>query len=364
MLPLGETVMKILQVIPYFCFGGAETMCENLCYALRAQGHQVAVVSLYGERTPISRRMEEKGIRIRYLDKKLGLDLSMVPKLVRIMKTEKPDVVHTHLDVIKYAVAAARLAGVPKCVHTVHNVAQKEAEGRIQKAINGFYFRRGWSVPVALSPEVQTSIVSFYGLKREQVPVAYNGVDLRRCLPKEDYQTGENFRILHIGRFNEQKNHELLLRVFQKLARKQPNLRLDLIGDGELRQEMEGKAEDLGIQERVSFLGSQSDVYPYLHDADLFLLPSKYEGMPMTLIEAMGTGLPIVATAVGGVPDMLETGVDGFVVPCEEEKILEACEGLIRDEELRERFGRAARVNADRFSAQTMGKRYLEIYKG
>lgn len=355
--------MKILQVIPYFCFGGAETMCENLCYVLTAQGHDVTVVSLYGEHTPISERMESAGIRIRYLDKKLGLDLTMVPKLVRIMKEEKPDVVHTHLDVIKYAVAAAKLAGVPKCVHTVHNVAEKEAEGKTQKLINGFYFRHGWSVPVALSPEVQASIVSFYGLERERVPVAYNGVDLSRCLPKESYTAGESFHILHIGRFNEQKNHGLLLEVFGKLLRETPGLHLDLIGEGELRQETETLVKEWKIEDKVSFLGSQSNVYPYLHKADLFLLPSRYEGIPMTIIEAMGTGLPIVATAVGGVPDMLQNGVDGFTVPCEEGQISKACQALIRDEALRERVGRAAKENAVRFSAQTMGVRYLGIYK-
>ena len=115
--------MKILQVIPYFCFGGAETMCENLTYALKTMGHSVTVVSLYNEKTPIARRMEEAGVRLLYLDKQLGLDLSMVPKLMHIMKQEKPDVVHTHLDVIKYAVAAAKLCGIRRCVHTVHNVA-------------------------------------------------------------------------------------------------------------------------------------------------------------------------------------------------------------------------------------------------
>ena len=128
--------MKILQVIPYFCFGGAETMCENLTYALRDLGHDVMVVSLYDDQTPIACRMEAAGIRIRYLDKKLGLDLSMVPKLITIMKQERPDVVHTHLDVIKYAAMAAKLSGVSRSVHTVHSVAHKEAEGILQKIIN------------------------------------------------------------------------------------------------------------------------------------------------------------------------------------------------------------------------------------
>jgi len=85
----------------------------------------------------------------------------MVTKLAKIMRREKPDVVHTHLDVIKYAVAAAKLSGIRRCVHTVHNVAHEEAEGRLQKIINTIYFRLGWSVPVALRREVHRTMVSF-----------------------------------------------------------------------------------------------------------------------------------------------------------------------------------------------------------
>lgn len=238
--------MKILQVVPYFCFGGAETMCENLTYALGTLGHEVTVVSLYDARTPISERMEKAGVRIRYLDKKLGQDISMVPKLYRIMKQEQPDVVHTHLDVVKYAAAAAKLAKVKKCVHTVHNVAEKEAEGLAQK-INKVYFKLGWAEPVALSPEVRRTIASVYALDEGNIPVIYNGVDLARCLPKEDYETHDTVTLLHIGRFNEQKNHAGLLQAFRKLHAQYPRCRLNLLGDGELRTEMENYARELGI---------------------------------------------------------------------------------------------------------------------
>ena len=355
--------MKIMQVIPYFCFGGAETMCENLTYGLRNLGHQVTVVSLYHERTPISERMEKAGVRIVYLDKKLGLDLSMIPKLAKLMGSEKPDVVHTHLDVIKYAVAAARLSGIRRCIHTVHNVAEKEAEGRLQKIINGTYFRLGWSVPVALSPEVKKSIVSFYDIGESQVPVIYNGVDLSRCQPKQTYEL-ERLRLLHIGRFNDQKNHKGLLEAFSLIHREIPDSCLDLIGDGELREEMEAFAGKLGISEAVRFLGSQSDVYPYLHGADIFLLPSKYEGMPMTIIEAMGTGLPIVASAVGGVPDMLTDEESGLLVSSEPETTAEAVLRLARDGKLREKLGQKAKQESRRFSAEYMAQCYCAAYQG
>lgn len=354
--------MKILQVIPYFCFGGAETMCENLTYALSAMGHEVTVVSLYQERTPISIRMEEAGVKILYLDKKLGLDVSMIPKLMKIMKQEQPDVVHTHLDVIKYAVAAARFSGVKRCVHTVHNVAHEEAEGRLQKIINTVYFKLGWSVPVALSPEVLRTIVSFYGLKEEKVPMIYNGVDLGKCCPKENYSLSEPACLLHIGRFNEQKNHAGLLEAFSIIVNRYPNCCLKLIGDGDLREKIERRAEELGIREKVIFQGSQSNVYPFLQEADLFLLPSKFEGMPMTIIEAMGTGLPVVASAVGGVPDMLKNMESGLLVSCEPAEVADAVCKLLDSETLRKKLGGNALADSKRFGAEYMAQCYCRVY--
>lgn len=354
--------MKIMQVIPYFCFGGAETMCENLTYALRDMGHDVMVVSLYDEQTPIARRMEEAGVRIRYLDKKLGLDISMIPKLMKIMRQEKPDVVHTHLDVIKYAVAAAKLSGVKHCVHTVHNVAHEEAEGRLQKIINTIYFKLGWSVPVALSPEVRNTVLSFYGLDENRVPMIFNGVDLNKCLPKTSYALSEPAVLLHIGRFNEQKNHKGLLEAFSLIVQSCPNCCLQLVGDGDLQEDMKTYAKTLGVQEKVSFLGSQTNIYPFLQEADIFLLPSKFEGMPMTIIEAMGTGLPIVASAVGGVPDMLEDHTSGILIPCEPEATAHAVLELLEQENLRKKLGTTALKNSAAFGAEHMARCYCDVY--
>lgn len=354
--------MKIMQVIPYFCFGGAEIMCENLTYALKNAGQEVFAVSLYAERTPIARRMEEAGIRIVYLDKKLGLDLSMVPKLAAIIRRERPDVVHTHLDVIKYATMSARLAGVKNCVHTVHSLADREAEGRMQKIINGFYFRKAWSVPVTLTPEVQSSVAEFYGLPPAHVPVIYNGIDLSRCVLKTSYETGETVTILHIGRFDVPKNHAGLLEAFRLLLKTHPECRLRLVGDGDLRADMEALAREKGIADAVEFCGMQSNVYPYLHDADIFVLPSIYEGNPMTIIEAMGTGLPIAASRVGGIPDMIADGESGILVEPEPQSICEGLTRLVEDKSLRQRLGETARKQSQTFSAENMARDYISCY--
>ncbi len=337
-------------------------MCENLTYALKSLGHEVTVVCLYHQPTPISRRMEEAGVSIRYLDKKLGLDLSMVPKLTKLMKYLNPDVVHTHLDVIKYASVAARLAGVKRCVHTVHNVAEKEAEGRVQKLINGTYFRLGWSVPVALSPEVRRTIADFYGMALEAIPMVYNGVDLSRCIPKADYKTNE-LKLVHVGRFNEQKNHAGLLRAFRLVLNQLPEAELSLLGDGELLEATRALVKELNMEGNVRFLGSQSHIYPYLHEADIFLLPSSYEGMPMTILEAMGTALPIVATRVGGVPDMIRDHESGLLTVCSPEEISQAILELASSEALRRNLGQQAKKDSLKFSADYMAQSYCKIYE-
>lgn len=355
--------MKIIQVLPYFCFGGAETMCENLTCALRQLGHEVTVVSLYNERTPISQRMEAAGVPIRYLDKKLGLDLSMIPKLAAIFREEKPDVVHTHLDVIKYAVPAARLAGVKRCVHTVHSVAHKEAEGRLQKLSNRFFYHAGWSVPVALSREVQQTILEFYDLPEGAVPVVMNGIDLSRCVAKENYAMSDPWRFVHVGRLDTPKNQERLLRAFRKVLDTHPRARLTLVGDGDLRPRLEALTAELDLRDAVIFAGMQENVRPFLTEADIFVLTSDYEGIPMTILEAMGTGLPIVSTAVGGVPDVLADGKTGLLTATDVEAVAEACQRLATDASLRETLGRSALADSVRFSAQTMAKAYLDIYQ-
>jgi len=178
-----------------------------------------------------------------------------------------------------------------------------------------------------------------------------------------EWTQGDTVSLLHIGRFDEQKNHAGLLQAFAKLLKTHPNCCLNLLGDGHLRTEMENYARELGIGHAVHFLGNQADVHPYLHDADIFLLPSKYEGMPMTIIEAMGTGLPIVASRVGGVPDMLRDGESGLLMDCDPGEVCAACERLIDSEDLRRTLGQNALADSARFSAETMAKRYCEEYE-
>lgn len=351
--------MKIMQIIPSLGLGGAEIMCENLSYELKALGHNVIVVSLIEKESFVTQRLKAAGIDIVYLKKKSGLDFSVFYKLYRLFKQEYPDVIHTHLGASRYVFPVATFMKI-RIVHTVHNVATKDEVALIRK-INGFFYKFLKITPVALSEEIKKTIVNAYGLKEVNVPVVFNGVDLSNCKEKKDYSVRGNFKILHVGRFFEQKNHIGLLRAFKLFHSEVNASELWLVGDGEKRIDIENFISENNLDGYVKLFGLQKDSYKFLSEADVFTLPSIYEGMPMALIEAMGTGLPIVVTAVGGVPDMLSENVSQLV-PVDEEAISRALKRYYDDLSLREKHGRNVKILAENFSSTTMAKKYLEIY--
>ena len=353
---------KIIQVIPNLGLGGAEIMVEHLTMSLIEDGFDVSIISLYDYRSPITTRLEDKNVPIYYLGKKKGIDIRVILKLLILFLQKKPDVVHTHLYSIPYVIPAAIIARIPIKLHTIHNIAEKEARQSLRK-INNVFYKLCKVIPVAISPTVKKSIIREYKLLNNQVPMIYNGIDLTKCIVKKEYKNESGIiTILHIGRFAKQKNHICLIESFKLVHDKVPNTVLKLIGGGDLEEEIRYKVKELGLEDSVQFLGLQANVYPYLNEADIFVLPSLWEGMPITLIEAMATGLPVVATGVGGVPDIIHNNVTGLVVDVDREQIAETLLKLIDDQNLREKLGKAARFSANQFSAKIMAKKYAELY--
>lgn len=355
--------MKVIQVIPNLRMGGAEIMCETLSLELAKNGVNVKIVSLYNEVTPISQRLSQAGIEIVFLDKKRGMDLSIIRKLKKIFREEAPDVVHSHLNAQKYAMLAAIRTGISDRVHTVHSVADKELS-KFDKILAKFFYKRCGVIPVALSELVQQTVLDVYGISAHSVPIVLNGIDLSNCIPKCDYDMGDTFKILHIGRFSEEKNHKGLIDAFAIFHEKVPNSELTLIGNGGLFDEIRKYAFERNVGDAVSFLGLQTNVYPYLHAADIFVLSSKYEGIPMTLIEAMGSAVPIVATNVGGIPNMLSNNESAILTNVDAHEIADALSRLSRDLNLRKKIGQKALAHSREFSSREMAHQYIKIYQG
>ncbi len=355
--------MKIAQVMPEFGLAGAEIMCENLIYELIKAGHEVVVISMYDYHSVITERLEKNGIEVLYLNKKAGLDFSMIRKIKKIFRENQVDVVHTHRYCAQYAVPAAIFSGVRHRVHTLHSVAKKENKKYARK-LNKFFFKHCHLVPVALSEEVKKTVCEEYSLPESKVPTIYNGIDLLSYIQKKDYSWDNTFTLLHVGRFAQVKNHLCMLQMMKKMHVEFPCVRLWLIGDGEYKEQCIKYVKENSLDDIVTFFGLKDNVYDYMSRVDAFVLPSVYEGMPMTLIEAMASGLPIIASNVGGIPDMLENEKSALLIEPGVDALNNAVIRIVQDEELRKKLGQNALERSVEFSAEKMCKEYLKLYRG
>lgn len=354
--------MNILQVIPEFGLAGAETMCEALCYEIQRSGkYKLFVASLFDYHSPITERMEQQGVNIFYLHKKPGIDVRMIWRLYRLMKETQIDIVHTHIHVMQYVVPAAIMAGVKVRVHTVHNIASKEL-GKAQRFLAKYFYKHCHVTPISISPLVQKTVMEEYKLSERQTPMVYNGSDLRKCIVKTDYVASDPFTYLHIGRFSPVKNHRLMVEAAKRLKSEGYKFKINFVGGAGNEEQIKQEVVAKGLEEEITFCGLQSNVYPYLSNSDCFILPSVYEGMPISLIEAMGTGLPIIASAVGGIPDMLQNGESAILIHPTVDDLVEAMKKVYEEERLREELGRNAYKESKLFSAAQMFREYDRIY--
>lgn len=361
--------MKVLQILPDLGLGGAERMAAQLSVALYERGVDVRVVSLYATSDTVNEHaLSERGVPIAYLNKKLGFDMRMYPRLQEQLVRWRPHVVHTHRYVLRYCLPfLARPRS--RWIHTVHNLAHREV-GREGKIIHKIAFAAGVT-PVAIADEVQKSINSVY--KIHNSPLIPNGIDLKPFAEISEAQgrswrerhgiKGDTLMFLSVGRLTIQKNHPLLLRAFARVANALPHALLTIVGDGELRPALEALADELGVRTKVRFLGRRSDVTDILVAADVFVMSSAWEGHPISIMEAMASGTPTVATAVGGVPELVVPGETGLLVqPGDTLALTNALLQIGSDRSARLRMGRNAREAARQFSVEQMAERYLALY--
>jgi glycosyltransferase involved in cell wall biosynthesis len=297
---------------------------------------------------------------VHHLGKRRGFDPRMFWRLRRVVRDFRPNILHTHSYVLRYAA----VAGAPAIVHTVHNVADREVDA-IGRAIHRAAFRRNVAT-VAISGIIAESFERVYG--RKPNAIIPNGIALERYGAATDWRARNGFSpddllVVSVARLEPQKNPLGLLDSFAA-AGLDSRSRLLIAGDGSLRGGAEARAHELGIADRVAFVGVRADIAEMLSACDLFALASGWEGSPVAIIEAMASGLPVIATAVGGVPELVADGDTGFLVrPGDTAAFAGRLAQLARDPDLRRRMGDAARSRAVALSAGAMIERYSELFQ-
>ena len=334
-----------------------------------AGAYDVGAVGLYPTyKSATEQAMSQAGIPLWRLDKRRGFDARMFHRIHGVLREFQPDIVHSHLYVLPYTLPASILSGIPVLVHTVHNQAEREA-GAAGRILQRRAFRKR-VVPVAVSRSVADSLRQVYGIK--DAVVIPNGIpvgEFRADRAVRERRRGElglddrDLLFVSTGRLTLQKNPLLMLRAFAALAA--PRAHLVLVGEGPLQSRIEEEARFCELQDRVHLLGYRSDVREWLAAADIFLLSSDWEGHPLGAMEAMASGLPVIATTVGGVPEVVESGLHGLLVPPGDVRALTgAMRFLLERPQERAAMAQASRRRAATdFSLERMVRAYDELYQ-
>lgn len=359
--------LRVLEVLATLKRAGAEQMAVSLASRLDRTRFDCTVVALYdpfeGGLEPV---LHEHGIPARNLGKRRGFDPRIYPRLARLLREWRPNVIHTHSYIQRYVFPASIGCNARAIVHTVHNLAEKEVEpfGRLVHRIA----YRGGVRAVAVSEEVARSFHAVYGFPPcATIP---NGIDTsayRRPEVRDRWRAAHGFTpedtlIVSAARLEPQKNPLALIDAFARVARERTHLLI--AGDGSLRRACEEATSRRGLEDWIHLLGIRDDVPDLLAAADLFALASDWEGHPLSVMEAMAAGLPVVATGVGGVPELVRDGESGLLVPANDPQALaSALKRLIDAPGERRAMGEAAALQAERFSVDAMVAAYAALFE-
>lgn len=351
--------MRIMQIIPTLDMGGAENMLCNLAIELKDFSHDLIVVTYYSTEGIIADKIKEHNIPIISINKKQGFDFNALGNLKRIINSFKPDIIHTHLHVLPYVWL---VSGKIKIVHTLHSIASKEQSG-VGKRICGFIYKYSTKcIPVSISNLVKDSLINELGTIKNS-PVIDNGVMVENIKVKTCYSFAERIHIYHVGRLTTIKNHILMINTAKELIKKYPNIVFHFWGGGEEKTNLERIVIENHLEKSIKFEGVCNCLNEKLLNADIFILPSQYEGMPLSLIEAMAAGLPCIASNVGGIPDVIDNNENGLLIAPASEQLYDGIISLLEDPILRERLGKNGIKKSKMFSSKIMAQKYIDLYQ-
>ena len=353
------------MVVPGLPRAGMEMVVATLTRGLSRRGHDVGVTCIEFKGS-LGRALEEEGFRVSCVPAP-GIRAIMFPlRLTRWFMRKRPDVVHIHTGAWLKGARAAGMARVPRVVFTMHGLdGTRPPYEPFLDRMAGRYTTDAVAVSDAFVPYLTEKA----HIPRARVRVIPNGVDTNLFRPgprtgrvREPCGIEDDAIVIgHVARFSPVKNHAMLIDAFAQVVHVRPRTFLVLVGDGPLRARVEEQVNALGLASHVRFLGLVADLHDVYRDFDILVLPSTTEAAPMSLLEAMSTGLPIVATAVGGIPALLARGDAGLLVPPADATALAgALVHCASDAMMRVQMGLVARSRAEACYSEA---RMLDVYE-
>lgn len=363
-----STLINICHVVLSLEFGGLEKVAIALADGVDKRKYRVIICCL-DRLGDFAREAESRGITVILVGRKPGIDMSLPFRLSRIFKDEKIDIVHSHnFAPMLYGTIGAKMAKVRLILNTIHGREKKIKHNYIWSKICGFN-----DYVVTISQDARNEFLKYAKIKPDRVKVIHNGVDVFNIITTTDNKAmkeklgilSSDFVVGTVSRLSGEKDQFTLLKAFKEVANNLSNVRLVIAGDGKLKRELESYSAQLGISDKVLFLGFRNDIGDILPVFDVFVLTSLTEGISISLLEAMAASKPVVATRVGGNLEIIKDGETGYLVPPKNSReIANAIMLLLRDRDLSGRIGSEARNKVENyFSLNKMVSEYETFYE-
>lgn len=358
--------MKIIETIPALASGGGERFVVDLCNEL-SNKHDVTLVVLQKLEGECAFYLSQVSKRVKVVSfcKKNGFDFRLFYRFLAFIKEEKPDIIHTHLRAIVYALLAELF--VVRGVHTIHSEASKEACEWFSRVVRKLLFKTKRVIPVTISEESHRSFVDFYGFGSRQID---NGRDIPKDIvvsasvkrEMNKYRMNDKTRIIvQLAHIDKVKRQDLMARVAHRLYDEGYNFSVLFIGRcGNYVEKVKNE-----MSENCFLLGERENPLEYLKEANALALCSSYEGLPISLIEALGVGVVPICTPVGGIVNVIKSGENGILSKdISEESYYRAIKGFLEmsDDEIKTMSGKALESYAP-YSMKECAAKYIDLFR-
>lgn len=363
------TQIHVLHVTYDMNIGGTEQVIRNLVEGLPSESYKSSILCIDGSIGPWGEELAKKGIRHHCFKRQPGLDFSVIKRIQKLIKAEAIDIVHCHqYTPYIYGLFGAFFTRTP-VIFTEHGRFYPDTSSMKRRVLNPILQLRTNAI-TAISKATAKALEEFENFNLTKINVIYNGIIDNASPPDLSLKQSLNIEpddivLGTISRLDTIKNQTMMLRAFKKATSLHPNIKLLIVGDGPLKQELHALTQELDLSDVVIFTGFQSNPQSYLAIIDVFLLPSLSEGTSMTLLEAMSFSKPSIATSVGGTPEIITHNTTGVLIDNEDELgLVNAIDHLVKDPHARTTYGINARQEYERsFTIKSMSDQYQSLYR-
>jgi glycosyltransferase involved in cell wall biosynthesis len=370
---------RILWMIDSLMPGGAEQLLLTILKNFEHESFDIRVLALQIRRgNPIADELERSGIAVDLAPSQIR-NLRNPIKLLRLffyVKNLSPELIHTqleHSDILGNVFA--KILRIPS-VSTLHTleVAKDLRFAHFRLKLKWFILKYFCDTIITVSEKTRDHHLKFGNLPKNKTSTIYNGIQLSRFQTHNRTQNEEikinlglspnSIVITTVAVLREQKGIQFMIQALPEILRYEPNLTYLIVGDGVYASQLNNLVDDLGLQERVLFTGYRTDIPDILAVSDLFVLPSLGDALPTVLIEALAAGKPIIATQVGGIPEIITDGINGLLVPpADPESLAFACLKILRDRDFSQCIGtKGVETAKDRFDIKIQVKKLVTLY--